>query len=97
MVVPGIHECIVCFDASWHRRGHFSNLGFAAAIVMENGKFLDYSLYDSVKFIFQVARRAENAVTPMSSLNIGSLAQAITRGVRKQWKLQLHWTFGSGT
>ena len=48
MVVPGIRECIVSFDASWHRRGHFSNQGFAAAIDAETGKVLDYSLFDRV-------------------------------------------------
>ena len=36
------------FDASWHRRGHFSNQGFAAAIDSEYGKVLDYQLYDRV-------------------------------------------------
>ena len=48
MVVPGIRECTVSFDASWHRRGHFSNQGFAAAIDSETGKVLDYSLYDRI-------------------------------------------------
>ena len=38
MVVPGLGECIVSFDASWHRRCHFSNQGFAAAIDAETGK-----------------------------------------------------------
>ena len=27
--LPGTRECTVSFDASWHRRGHFSNQGFA--------------------------------------------------------------------
>ena len=48
MVVPGTRECIVSFDASWHRRGHFSNQGFAAAIDSSSGKVLDYALYDRV-------------------------------------------------
>ena len=48
MVLPGIRDCIVSFDASWHIRGHFSNQGFAAAIDSGTGKVLDYSLFDRV-------------------------------------------------
>ena len=51
MVVQGIRECIVSFDASWYQRGHFSNQGFAAAIDAETGKVLDYSLYDRVCYL----------------------------------------------
>ena len=51
MVLPGIRDCIVSFDASWHRRGHFSNQGFAAAIYSETGKVLDYSLFDRVCYL----------------------------------------------
>ena len=43
-----LRECAVSFDASWHRRGHYSNQGFAAAIDTDFGKVLDYSLYDRV-------------------------------------------------
>ena len=43
-----IRNCTVSFDASWHRRGHFSNQGFAAAIDSDFGKVLDYQLYDRV-------------------------------------------------
>ena len=43
-----MRNCTVSFDASWHRRGHFSNQGFAAAIDSEFGKVLDYQLYDRV-------------------------------------------------
>ena len=43
-VVPGTRECIFSFDASWHRRGHFSNQGFAGAIDSCTGKVLDYAL-----------------------------------------------------
>ena len=46
----GLRECAVSFDASWHRRGHYSNQGFAAAIETDFGKVLDYSLYDRVCF-----------------------------------------------
>ena len=46
----GLKECAVSFDASWHRRGHYSNQGFAAAIDTDFGKVLDYSLYDRVCF-----------------------------------------------
>ena len=46
----GLKECAVSFDASWHRRGHYSNQGFAAAIDADFGKVLDYSLYDRVCF-----------------------------------------------
>ena len=48
MVVPGTRVCIVSFDASWHRRGHFSNQGFAGAIDSFTGKVSDYALYDRV-------------------------------------------------
>ena len=48
MVVPGTRECIVSFDASWHRRGHFSNQGFAGVIDSFTWKVLDYALYDRV-------------------------------------------------
>ena len=51
MLVPGLRECTVSFDASWHRRGHLSNQGFAAAIDSETGKVLDYSLYDRVCYL----------------------------------------------
>ena len=46
----GLREGAVSFDASWHRRGHYSNQGFAAAIDADSGKVLDYSLYDRVCF-----------------------------------------------
>ena len=46
----GLRECAVSFDASWHRRGHYSNQGFTAAIDSDFGKVLDYSLYDRVCF-----------------------------------------------
>ena len=46
--VSGLRECAVSFDASWHRRGHYSNQGFSAAIDTDFGKVLDYSLYDRV-------------------------------------------------
>ena len=51
MVVPGLRECIVCFDALWHRRSHFSNQGSVAAIDSETGKVLDYSLYDRMCYL----------------------------------------------
>ena len=41
----------VSFNTSWHRRGHFSNQGFAAAIDSEYGKVLDYQLYDRVCYL----------------------------------------------
>ena len=43
-----LRECAVSFDASWHRRGHYSNQGFGAAIDTDFGKVLDYSLFDRV-------------------------------------------------
>ena len=43
-----LRNSTVSFDASWHRRGHFSNQGFAAVIDSEFGKVLDYQLYDRV-------------------------------------------------
>ena len=46
--VPGAINCDVSFDASWHRRGHYSNQGFAAAIDAVTNKVLDYVLYQRV-------------------------------------------------
>ena len=46
--IPGVINCTVSFDASWHRRGHNSNQGFAGVIEADNGKVLDYVLYDRV-------------------------------------------------
>ena len=48
LLPENLRSCTVSFDASWHRRGHFSNQGFAAAIDSEHGKVLDYQLYDRV-------------------------------------------------
>ena len=45
-----LRNSTVSFDASWHRRGHFSNQGFAAVIESESGKVLDHQLYDRVGF-----------------------------------------------
>ena len=46
----GLRDCPVSFDASWHRRGHYSNQGFSAAINTESGRVQDYALYDRVCF-----------------------------------------------
>ena len=47
--ISGRKVCAVSFDASWHRRGNFSNrLGFAGAIEVKTGKVLDYVLYERV-------------------------------------------------
>ena len=46
--IPGCKVCAVSFDGSWHRRGHFSNQGFAGAIEVKTGKVLDYVLYERV-------------------------------------------------
>ena len=51
MVVPGLRECIVSFDALLHRRSHFQNQGFAAAIDSETQKVVDYSLCDRVCYL----------------------------------------------
>ena len=51
MAILGIRGCTVSFDASWHRRGHFLNQSFAAAIDSETGKVLDYSLHDRVCYM----------------------------------------------
>ena len=46
----GLKEWAVSFDESRHRRGHYSNQGFVAAIDTDFGKVLDYSLHDRVCF-----------------------------------------------
>ena len=43
-VIVGATRCHVSYDASWHRRGHYSNQGFGAAIDSSSGKVLDYAL-----------------------------------------------------
>ena len=51
LLSDNLRSCTVSFDASWHRRSHFSNQGFAAAIDSEYGKVLDYQLYDRVCYL----------------------------------------------
>ena len=46
--IPGAFRCDVSFDATWHRRGHYSNQGFCAAIDIVSNKVLDYLLYQRV-------------------------------------------------
>ena len=46
--IPGAFKCDVSFDATWHRRGHYSNQGFGAAIDVVSNKVLDYILYQRV-------------------------------------------------
>ena len=46
--IPDYKTCTVSFDATWHRRGHYFNQGFAAAIEVYSGKVLDYVLYERV-------------------------------------------------
>ena len=46
--IPDCKVCALSFDATWHRRGHYSNQGFAAAIEVNSGKVLDYVLYERV-------------------------------------------------
>ena len=46
--IQGAARCHVSFDASWHRRGHYSNQGFGAVIDSNSGKVLDYDLLQRV-------------------------------------------------
>ena len=46
--IPGAFRCDVSFDATWHRRGHYSNQGFGAAIDVVSNKVLDYMLFQRV-------------------------------------------------
>ena len=46
--IPGAFRCEVSIDATWHRRGHYSNQGFGAAIDIVSNKVLDYKLYQRV-------------------------------------------------
>ena len=50
--IPSVIEpclrCDVSFDASWHKRGHYSNQGFGAAIDAVSGKVLDYGIKQRV-------------------------------------------------
>ena len=46
--IPGAYRCDVSFDATWHRRGHYSNQGFGAAIDIASNKVLDYVLYQRI-------------------------------------------------
>ena len=47
-VIDGATRCHVSYDASWHRRGHYSNQGFGAAIDSHSGKVLDYGVMQRV-------------------------------------------------
>ena len=47
-VISGVTRCHVSYDASWHRRGHYSNQGFGAAIDSSSGKVLDYGVTQRV-------------------------------------------------
>ena len=46
--IRGALKCDVSFDATWHRRGHYSNQGFGAAIDIVSKKVLDFMLYQRV-------------------------------------------------
>ena len=46
--IPGSFRCNVSFDATWHRRGNYSNQGFASVIESESGKVIDYVLYQLI-------------------------------------------------
>ena len=46
--IPGAFKCDVSFDATWHRRGHYSNQGFGAAVDAVSNKVLDYALYQRI-------------------------------------------------
>ena len=37
--LSGLREFAVSFDASWHRRGHYSIQGFAAALIQTLGRY----------------------------------------------------------
>ena len=46
--IPVTSKCDVSFDATWHRRGHYSNQSFGAAIDVVSNKVLDYKLSQRV-------------------------------------------------
>ena len=100
MVVPGRRECIVSFYASWHRRGHFSNQGFAGAIDFSTGKVLDYALYDRVCSLCSKSDEDRKLQNPDDfaafGKNTAPLPLLITRGLPKQWKRTKHWRIGTG-
>ena len=47
-VIDGATRCHVSYDASWHRRGHYSNQGFWDAIDSTSGKILDFEVLQRV-------------------------------------------------
>ena len=47
-VIEPCVRCDVSFDASWHRRGHYSNQGFGAAIDAISVKVLDFGIKQRV-------------------------------------------------
>ena len=99
MVVPGTRECIVSFDASWPRRGHFSNHGFAGAIDSSTGKVLDYALYDRVCLLCSKWEEDRKLQNPDDFAAFWekhrTTSTSNTRGVPKQWKRPQHWRFGT--
>ena len=101
-----IRDCAVSFDASWHRRGHFSNQGFAAAIDSEFGKVLDYQLYAGSVTIAVNGQRRGRLIILMSLWSIG-VSMNRTYGTygsyvpptfpdhHKQWRARQQWRFGN--
>lgn len=55
-----------CYDASWHRRGHFSNQGFGAVIDSQSGKVLDHDLLQRICRKFLPGHRREKHHSPKS-------------------------------
>ena len=100
----GLRECAVSFDASWHRRGHYSNQGFAAAIDTDFGKVLDYSLYERVCYSCSKWPESRQSSCPeefaeywdihkdLCTANYKGTSQAMeSRAAVDVWKRSIEW------
>ena len=96
----GLRDCAVSFDASWHRRGHYSNQGFAAAIDTDFGKVLDYALYDRVCYSCSKWPESRRSSCPDGSKITGpaikTFALRTIKGPLNQWNHPVLLKSGEG-
>ena len=90
--------CVVSFDATWHRRGHYSNQGFTAAIEVYSGKVLDYVLTNMYAINVSGVQRSARKTVRKNSVNTGRSIQVSVRRTSLElvrlWSLQLPLEFG---
>ena len=94
-----LRNCTVSFDASWHRRGHFSNQGFAAVIESESGKVWTISCMTGSAFPAQAGQRKGKRVVLMCMQSFGTVTKRYVTPTFQDrlrvWRAQLLSKFGS--